>query len=676
MKTVGIDVGGTFTYAFLFDENTGEYRTIKVSSTPGAETRGVLNALEKLGADLRQVRRVLIGTTVATNTYLERNGAPVGLVTTEGFRDMLEIGRGQRLSPGSVFHSTYRRPKPLVPRPLRQEVSERTLADGSVETELTFDNVRTVAEVFDAAGCSNIAVCLLHSYANDSQEKRVRDYFTDLLPDASVTISSEVVPEYREYERLVTTVVNAYVSPSVTRTVEHIEQEVQRNGLAGRVFVMSSSGSIMSCQMASRLPVRSMLSGPVGGVVGAVYWAEKAGVRDLISYDMGGTSSDVCLVKDLRPNRSNEMVLAGFPIKTMHVEINSVGAGGGSIASLDELNALQVGPRSAGAVPGPACYGRGGLEATVSDANVVLGRMNPKATLGEEIPLVSALAMEAVGRIGDRLGNRDTHNVADGIVRIATVKMAGAIREISLERGHDTRDFTLVAFGGAGPMHAAPIAEELQIKEVLIPPHPGNVSAFGAVASDAGREYVKTLAGLLREVGLDRVLETVEELKGTARFDAERDDFDAEGLDFASSLDMRYEAQAFELGVPVSPSNTIKELISDFHQRHRARYGYALEDREVQLVNVRLSAISPVVKPSIPLYESKSASLGEALIEKRNVYFGGMRPCPVYRRERLPALSSFNGPAIVEESGSTSVLPPGWRLSVDSYGVLHMSKGA
>jgi N-methylhydantoinase A len=674
MVVAGIDVGGTFTDLVAIDEETGVIRLAKVPSTPSDEARAVLEGLEAL-VPANRVRRIVHGTTVATNAIIQRRGARVGLVTTAGFRDLIEIGRTKRNLP-ALFNPRFVRPKPPVPRPLRFEVSERIGPDGAVLLPLDEAEVAALCDRLAAAEVEAIAVCFLSAYANPDHERVAGEWIGRRLPGVPVSLSSEVVPEYREFERFSTTVFNAYIRPLVHRYLESLEKRLLAAGYPPGVLTVGSSGGALTVEAARRLPIKTLSSGPAGGVSQAVFVGRAIGVPDLITYDVGGTSTDVCLVRALTPVVTTDTLLAGFPVKMPQIDIKSVGAGGGSIAWIDVDGALQVGPQSAGAEPGPACYGRGGEAATVSDANVVLGRLGAARPLGGTIRLDPALAHQAIGRLAGQLGGFDPQRLADGIVRIMLARVVASIREITIQRGHDPRGFTLMAYGGAGGMHAIPTAEELGITRVVVPRFPGNFSALGVAASDIKHDAVRTHLARLGPETLDRVRALARELSADASRQLEQDGFTPTDTRAAFALDLRYAGQAFELTLPVEPeAMTVPEIARAFHAAHRQTYGHANESAAVELVNVRLTAYGVVAKPEPARHRSESRRLAEALVEERPVWFeGGVRPCPVYERERLPERAELAGPAIVEEFGATTVLFPGWRGWLDDAGHLRLER--
>ncbi|HEX3176715.1 MAG TPA: hydantoinase/oxoprolinase family protein [Methylomirabilota bacterium] len=670
MFVVGIDVGGTFTDLTAVDDATGRVVITKVPSRRRAEGSAVLAGLAALGIDGHEVRRLVHGTTVGTNAVLERRGARVAVLTTAGFRDLVEIGRTKRNIP-ALFVPTFVRPKPVVERKHRFEVTERLAADGSVLVPLDAASVERAVDAVLAAGAEAVAVCLLHSYLDPTHERAVADAVKGRKPELPVSCSADVVPEYREFERFSTTVLNAYLQRLMDEYLTGLEERLLASGYAHGVLTVGSSGGMMTTGTARRLPIRTIFSGPAGGVSQACFVGAVAGVRSFITYDMGGTSTDVCLVHDLTPVMTSDSIVGAFPVKVPQLDMHTVGAGGGSIAWLDVDGSLHVGPRSAGAAPGPAAYGLGGTEPTVTDANVVLGRIGGARRLGGSIALEPERARAAIAALAGRMrGGLAVEALAEGIVTLAVARMTSAIREISIQRGHDPRDFTLIAFGGAGPMHALALAEEIGLPRVLVPRYPGNFSALGLLASDIKHDDVRTRVGALREQ-LGALATLFEEMEASAQRQLELEGFASSQQRLVRSLDLRYRGQAFELNVPVDAALAVDAIEAAFHRQHRVTYGHASPDATVELVNARLIAYGVVAKPTVEPHRGGTARLDDALIERRAVFFGGAPVrCPVWERDRLAAGAELAGPAIIEEFGATTVVPPGWRGRLDAHGHL------
>jgi len=670
MYTLGIDIGGTFTDLVLFDEEKKTLTTTKVPSTPGDEGQAVLEGLKELKLNLGEIRRIVHGMTVGTNAILQRKGASVALVATKGFRDTIEIGRTRRMVPGSLFNIKFVRPKSLVPRPLRFEIDERMLFDGKVLRPVREEEVREVAEKIRPLNVQAVAVCFLHSYINSENEKRAGELLSKYLPGALISLSSEVIPEYREFERFATTTLNCFILPVMDHYLKTLSENLKKQGYPRELFIMSSNGGILDSGSTRKSPVKTILSGPVGGVNGGLFIAEKAGLKNVITYDMGGTSTDVCLIREGHPSISHETVISGLPLKLPQVAVNTVGAGGGSIAWVDFGDIMKVGPQSAGANPGPACYGIGGTEPTVTDANLVLNRVNSRVPLGGKVKLFPELSRKAISKLTATFKNLNEHQMAEGIIQIVVAKMIGSIREISLEKGIDPRDYILMPFGGAGPMHAIPIATGLGIKKCLVPRYPGNFSALGLLTSEIKYDFVKTVISSLQEMGWNKIQSYFQDLKDQARSRMEAQGIPSGEVRFVSFIDMRYMGQAYEVSVPFSlDDGNLSVLEQDFHRIHEETYGHANKGRGIQAVNLRLSAIAEVKKPTLVRYESATRSLAEAETERRSVYFDGkFYDCPIYQRDLLPKAASFRGPCIVEEAGATTIVFPSWKASVDEWG--------
>jgi N-methylhydantoinase A len=679
MRWIGVDVGGTFTDVVAYDEATGALAFAKSPTSPRDPTLGLLDALAKLGVALPETGRVVHGTTIGTNAVLERRGAPVWMLTTRGFRDTLEIARTNRTV---LYDIRARKPAPLVERHRIVEVDERVAADGAVLRALREDDlqaavarIRTGAEGDTPNGEGAVVVGFLHSYVNPAHERAAAGAVAALLPGWFVTTSEEVVPEFREYERFSTAALNAYIGPTLHRYLTNLRAALSGRGYAGRVFITTSSGGIMTSDVAARFPVHTVLSGPAGGVAAAVALGRLTGHHDLITYDMGGTSTDVCLIEALEPTLTTEQHIAGLPNRTPQIEINSIGAGGGSVAWLDPAGALRVGPRSAGAEPGPACYGRGGVEPAITDANVVLGRVPTDVPLAGAVALDAGRARQALATLRGRVpGLADEAALAEGIVRIAVARMVGAIKEVSIARGHDPRDFVLVAYGGAGPMHAALVAEELEMPRVIVPPAPGNFSAFGSLISDLRRDYVRTRLMATRSADMRDVEAVFAGMEREASADLAAEGLGRAQVAFVRTLGMRYVGQSWELLVRVpAGAESLDALERAFHQAHERRYGHA-GDGPAEIVNFRLTATGAVPKPPAPRWAG-GGTLAQARRIERAVHFGGeSAPVPVYDRSRLPGATPFGGPCIVEEMGATTVIPPGWSATVGAWGELILAR--
>ena len=665
---IGVDVGGTFTDILCLDAKTQQLLSAKVPSLPGRQWRGVLNALGELGIDTGAIDVFVHGTTIATNTLLERKGAKTALVTTEGFRDTIEIGRTRRLI-GGLFDIKFQRPRPLVPRDRRLEIGERTAADGTVLAALDTDALDDIAGEIGASGCEAVAVCFINAYANDGNERRAADLLSEALDGVAVSQSASVVREKGEFERFSTCVLNAYLTPVIDGYLETLSSELEGQGIAAPVSIMGSNGGVMTLSKAAEFAAGTFLSGPVGGAGGAVRICEMARVAGCITFDMGGTSTDVALIHELTPRISHANQIDAYPLQVPQLDIHTIGAGGGSIAWTREDGTLEVGPRSAGALPGPACYGRGGTEATISDANLILGRLPDDRTLAGDLRLSKALAEEAFGRLAEAMGADDVVGLADGVLRIAVAKMAGAVREVSVHRGFDPRDFPLLGFGGAGPMHVFLVAEELAIPRVLIPRYPGHLSALGQLLADLRRDFVRVWGGRLSGLDIGEFRHEAGEMRRDAGTLLIEDGFGADRHAHDFSVDMRYVGQSYTLAVPCDPDTVdLADLRAAFGARHERTFGHDDTASDAEIVNIRLVSRGLADKPALSFSPERE---GDPLIERRPVWFDdGWVDCPVYDRAAMPAGYVLDGPAIVEEAGGTSVVPPRWRVAVHESGSL------
>jgi N-methylhydantoinase A len=668
---VGVDVGGTFTDVVCFEDRSGELRWAKAPSTPAAPSAGVLAALGRNDTDLAATDRFVHGITIGTNAILERTGAAVWVLTTPGFRDTLEIARTNRTV---LYDIKTLKPAPLAPRRQVIEVDERIRADGTVSRPLDLAGVRAAAERLRAESPAAAAVCFLHSYANPAHEEQAAEVLRAMLPGWFVCHSAGVLPEMREYERFNTAALNAYIGPVTERYLDALASALRAQGYGGAVYLMTSSGGIVTAARAARFPVHTVLSGPAGGVAAAVHLGGLLGWRNLITYDMGGTSTDVCLIEDLHVPVTSEQLIAGLPIRTPQIEINSVGAGGGSIAWVDTGTILKVGPRSAGAAPGPACYGQGGTEPTVTDANLAIGRLSPALKLAGSVALDVDLARRAVSRIAGAVPGLDLPRAADGIIRIAVARMVSAIKEISVARGYDPREFALLAFGGAGPMHAALIAEELEISRVVVPLRPGNFCAFGALISDIRHDHVRSHRLELDGADPAALERRFARMDHDARAAMIAEGMPAGDIALARSAGMRYLGQSWDLVVRLPGCIAdAADLARRFHEAHERRYGYRSAD-PVEIVSVRVAAIGRVAKPVLGEWPV-TGPLEAALRETRPASFAGRElAVPVYVRDRLPRGARFHGAAIVEEMGAVTVVPPGWRVEVGRLGELALRR--
>ena len=667
MKWVGVDVGGTFTDAVVYDDESQKYSYAKAPSSLVDPTSGVLDVLDSLSINFEDIERFVHGVTIGTNTILQGKGAVVWMLTTRGFRDVLEIARTNR---PILYDIKSLKLKPLIPRTRTFEISERMRYDGSVESVIELEDVDRAMQNIPDDDEVAVAICFLHSYANPTHEIEAKQLCEKLRPDLFVCNSHEVLSQFREYERFSTTALNAILGPLMSQYFGHLKASLAERGYRHDIYIMTSNGGVSTVERAKELPISTVLSGPAGGVAAAVYLGKRHNLPNLITCDMGGTSTDVCLVEDLRIPVTNEQSIAGHANRTPQIEINAVGAGGGSIAWLDAGEILNVGPQSAGADPGPACYDRGGLEPTVTDANLILNRLHPENPLAGRISLNRELAIKAVRHLGENIQGLDELELAEGIIRIAVARMVSAIKQISMASGYDPRDFTLVAYGGAGPMHAVAIAEELEMEQILVPLGPGNLAAFGSLISDLKRDHVQTKNIQLSEVEWDSIDTMFQKMEGDALSELRREGIADDSVIMYRSVGMRYVGQSWELNVDIEKNiDSLSAIGEAFENTHERRFGHKSEG-ETEIVNFRIAATAVGKKPDLPLW-TREGTVKDAQSEKRQIYFdGAFVNVAVYQRQLLPHGSQVDGPCIIEESGSTTVLPENWSFLVLEDGSL------
>ena len=669
---VGVDSGGTFTDVVAFDPDRGRLVFHKVASTPDDPAAGIvsgaLGAAERAAAQPTDVAMLIHGTTVATNQVLQRAGARVALITTAGFRDVLHI---QRQSRPRMYDLRARRTAPLVPRELRFEVRERMRFDGTVQTPLDRADLAAVIGAIGDAGVQAVAVGLLHSYANPSHEREIGEEVARRLPGVAVSLSHELMGEHGEYERFSTCVMNAFVQPGIERYVTRLGDGLREAGFTAPLYVMKSNGGVMTAGSAARRCVETVLSGPAGGVVAGAAVARARGAADLITCDMGGTSFDVGVIQDGDIPFARDTEMGGLALGVPMLDLHTVGAGGGSIAWLDAGNALRVGPRSAGAVPGPACYGTGGTEPTVTDADLVLGRLGTRTLLGGGMTLDREAAERAIhDRIAAPL-RLSVAEAAEGIVRVINATMTAAIRKLTIERGHDPRRFALCPFGGAGPMHGAELAAELGVAETVIPIAPGVHSALGLLMTNLREDRTRTLVRRLDAAAMEELTAVLGDLEAEGRAQIAHD-----GVEPAVSraVGQRYLGQRYELSVPVGAElPPLAELGDRFHDLHDQRYGYRRDDHPVEVASAWVAVehdLHPLELPTVPAADGEPAPR-----RMREARFAGVeREVPVYARDDLGAGCTLRGPAVIEQLDATSVVPPDHRLVVDRFGHLVVSR--
>lgn len=672
MRRIGIDVGGTFTDFVVQNTADGAVDYYKLPSTPADPSEAILTGLAQIvaqfGFPASEVDYIGHGTTVATNMIIEERGAPTGLLTTRGFRDVLAIGRQNR---PALYDLSAAKAAPLVERYRRLEVEERLSASGEPLSPLDEEQLRAQAELLAKSGVEAVAISFLHSYRNPAHEERALEIVQAVMPDAYVSLSSKVLPEFREYERTSTTVLNAYIGPKMDRYLSRLSGGIAEIGIPVEPMTIHSNGGVLSLDSVRRLPVATCLSGPAAGVVGAAMVGARAGMPNLVTFDVGGTSTDVALILDGRALFTSGRLVADHPVKLPMVDITVIGAGGGSIAGVDDAMALKVGPRSAGATPGPAAYNRGGTAPTLTDANIVLNRLDPVALLRGRMPIRHDLAVQAVrDKVAAPLELTD-EAAAYGILQVAIANMSRAIRAVTTEKGHDLDDLTLFAYGGAGPLHATEVARECGIRRVLIPQEPGTMCARGALLSDVSLDFVRTCLAMVTPDSWTRICDLLRSLRqdGADWLDGEKvRDADRR---FNLAVDAHYRGQNFEITVPVSDLDAtgLDSFRQKFGEAHRAEYGYDIPDRDIEIVNCRVQAVGVTAKFE-PAPHQGGTSVEAARIGQRPVYFGaeGWLDTAVYDRAALPVGAALPGPAVIDEMSSTTIVLPGQRATVDAAG--------
>ena len=671
---LGVDVGGTFTDLFLVgDENGGGQYRVKTPSTPADPSEGVLAGVrricEEAEIDVAEIRNILHGTTVATNAVLESRGARVGLITTQGFKQILHLARSQTPGPLAGWIIMIK-PDPPASLADTREAVERMDARGATVVPVDESHVEEIVRDLIESGVETLTVGLVNSYVNSKHEEQIGAIVERLYPGFPVTLSSHVLPEFREYERTLTACMNSYVRPTVASYVERLGSELSSIGAKGDVNILRSDAGLMTTREAARNPIYGILSGPSGGVAGGLYVARKAGFDDILTFDMGGTSTDVALCQNGQPTIGRETSIGHFRIKVPSVNVHTVGAGGGSIAHVPQLTkALRVGPQSAGADPGPAAYGKGGTEPTVTDANVVVGHLPPRL-LGGEMQLDVDAASAAVQTIADAMGLASVEQAAEGILKIVNENMAGALRVVSIQRGHDPREFALVAYGGAGPLHANAVAEIIGSFPVIVPPAPGLLCALGDLVADFRDEFARTYIRVLADADPGEVAAILAELGRRAE-----DWLDGEGIaedarTISYTADMRYRGQGYEIPVAIDPEEVTRDGLGQLDERfnglHEQLYGFRMHDTRTEIVNLRAIGFGSVPKLDLPSGDEGGSDAAGAIIDEHEIVFEAERlPTKIYDRDKLAPGNVFAGPAIVTEFDSTTVVLPGYEAGVD-----------
>ena len=684
---LGVDIGGTFTDFMLFDPSTKRMHFMKILTTPEDYSKGVMEGIEKIsdtmGVSTSNIQSVIHGNTIGINTIIERKGAKTGLITTSGFEDVLLIGRQTR---PRIYDWRIGRPTPLVPGNLRKGLTERINHHGEVITPLNSEKVLDLIKYFQKNQVESYAVCLLHSYANPNHESVIKKIIEREVPDIYVSISSELLPEFREFERMSTTVINSYIGPTISKYLSSMESDLKEKGV-NQLLIMAADGSLTSTGDTVKNAVSTVESGPAGGVLGAAYIGQLIGRGNVVSFDMGGTTAKCSIIIDSQPlittmyevsplEQGERLVRGtGYPIKTPVIDIVEVGAGGGSIAWIDSGDALRVGPRSAGADPGPACYGRGGNNVTITDANLILGRIDPNYFLGGEMKLDLEASHNAMEELVNKLGVNNLE-AADGILSVANSIMARGVRYVTTEQGIDVKDFSLIAFGGAAPVQVVDLAEIVGVKEVIIPPSPGVFSAFGFLVADLAHNYVKTSYSLCSETGWEAVEKTFSKLMERGNTQLERNNIPIKDRRMKKSIDMRYVGQSHELSVTVTGIQDLESAVNRFHGVHERHYGYSMPKEEVAIVNYRLIATGIRSKPEIKPIDRLSDDSSQAVKGVRQVHFkeDGWTRCSVYDREYLQLGNIVDGPCVVEEWDTTTVVNRGYIGSIDNYGNIVLTR--
>jgi N-methylhydantoinase A len=666
---LGIDVGGTFTDLLLVERLSGSFQVAKVPTTSDDQARGVLDGIARLGVDAHEIATITHGTTTGTNAILERKGARCGLITTRGFRDVIELGRRTRPYPYGMIGSY----EAVIPRELRLEVAERISAEGEILTPLDEMELREAIQLLASQEVEALVIHFLHSYANPVHERRALEIARELWPTPYLCAGSNLLPEFREFERGVTAALNAYIQPVVSGYVGRLNERLRGDGVSHDLLVMQGNGGMMAAGMVVEHAIHTVMSGPAAGAIAAARTSFQAAFPNVITCDMGGTSFDVALIREGRPAITTEAELGyGLPVRIPMIDIRTIGAGGGSIASINRAGILQVGPRSAGADPGPICYGRGGQEPTVTDANLILGRIDPASLAGDLRPVpVDAVAAVVEERIGGPLG-LNAVQAAAAILAVTNNRLAGAIRMVSIEKGHDPRDFALFAFGGAGPLHAVSLARELGLPQVLVPRFPGISSALGCVIADVRHDYVQSVGRLLADVDSTRIDATLADQGRAGRDLIEREGVEVNGFDITHEADLLYRGQSHVLRISIdSPSFDPAAVLARFAEAYLRRFDVELSEMRAVLSAVRTTVIGRRPALAHGLFAPAPESIGFRSDRARPVYFDGeWLETPVYRREHLPARTVIDGPAIIEQLDTTILIDPGAAGRIDEHGNL------
>jgi len=669
MYRIGIDIGGTFTDVVLYNEDLKTTQITKTTTTPENPFVGAQKGMRNLGVNLKLLSDLTHGTTVGTNAIIQKRGARVAMITTKGMRDILEADSGVR---GILYDIKGRRAEPLVKRSWRYEVTERVLFNGEVAQPLDIEELKKVLCRIAETNAEAVAVCFLHSYVQDENERKAEELIKRILPNLFVSVSSKVSRYAREFERFSTTVLNSYTGPLVSPYISAIHNLLKKEGYDNPLWIMTAAGGAVAAEVAQQCPVLTINSGPAAGVVASAYLAKLLGYENVISCDTGGTSADISLIRSYEPSIIRDVQVSGYPNVAPQLDIVTIGSGGGTVAWVDSVGAFNLGPLSMGADPGPACYGLGGAEATVTDAALLLGWINPNRPLGGEVTLYPELAKEAIFKIASSLKVKDEYQMAEAIVKLATTKMVGGIKTVSTGRGHDVRDFTLIAFGGAGPMFGTRIAFELGISRVVIPLGPGNFCAAGMLQCEVIHQLLKPIRMMTSQTTIEDLRSMFQELEGNGKQQLMNEGFGMENIRFDERLAMRYPGQHFTLELPLRTS--IEDLEKTFYKHHQEVYRFAFNE-PVMITDLIVNAYGSKPKSMLEKPLTKAKETADALCERRQVRFGGrFRETPVYRRDDVPVDSHLCGPVIFEELGSTTIVEPGWAAKVDGMGNLILER--
>jgi len=675
MYRLSTDVGGTFTDGVLLDEETGKITTSKVSSTPENPAVGTIEGIERFDVPLREVSFLSHGTTVVINALIEGKGAKTALITTRGFRDVLEIGRSNRTE---MYDALYSKPQPLVPRYLRLEVGERIDADGNVLEPLDRDELAGKIDLLKREKVQSIAVCLLNAYANPQHEIEIGAFLRERLPGVTVSLSHLITRRYYEFERTSTTTQNAYVMPVVRRYLNDLEEDLKSRQFEQVLQIMQSNGGVMAASVARDIPIAMVESGPAGGAIGAAQLAKLSGFENVISYDMGGTTAKTSIITGGLPETTEQYAVEGRPILLPVVDLREIGAGGGSIAWIDEAGAMHVGPQSAGAVPGPACYQRGGAEPTVTDANLELGILDPEYFLGGGMAISKPLAHDAIKTVADHF-DLSVDEAALGIIKIVNTNMSGLLQSMTVKRGYDPREFVMVAFGGAGPIHATAIARELRIPTVIVPPYSGVFSAWGMLMADLRHDLSQTHIAPLDGADIEALGAIFRQLEDRVARVFERERIASDRIAVSYQVDLRYMGQEHTLAIDAPRPITAAAkaaLAQSFDETHLRVYGHNAPQERKEIVSLKVIGLGKVRKPVLEQIEAGGdAPPGAARLGTRDVYVGNGRAqaFSIYRRDRLLAGNRIAGPAVIEEVTATTVVEPNQTCRVDAYGTLIIS---